>query len=405
MRYFLVIITTSIFLFTSAYAERVTPKQSVINFTWVRIQPSADSDEIGRLNAGRSLEYVKSVPNWYEVKLTNGQIGYVSKRSSEVIPDPSNVIEQSSFAVHFLDVGTGDSAIIDIGDKEIIIDGGDSIRVLNAYAERTGIIDDPIELVVVTHGDTDHWKGLSRLLGFDGTVDNPYSVLEYWDAGYNRDCNPADDNGRNNYLAFVNNVKGIVPATKFLRPLQNHKVPANVSGIPQPFALASIPGVTITVLHSDSNPTSGSCSYKINNASIVLKIEIDDTSFLFTGDANGKERDEASPGTPGHVEESLITLDNNHPGTLKADVLKVPHHGSETASTQEFIDRVNPDYAIISASTKHHLPKSTVLTRYTNSDRVILKTDDNRKNDNDHIVCIKSTEGLNCNFADVLTNN
>ena len=137
---------------------------------------------------------------------------------------------------------------------------------------------------------------------------------------------------------------------------------------------------------------------------MVYALSVKNSNF-FTGDANGKERNEASPGTPGHVEESLITLDNNHPGTLKIDVLKVPHHGSETANTQEFIDRVNPDYAIISASTKHHLPKSTVLTRYTNSDRVILKTDDNRKNDNDHIICIKSSEGLNCNFADTFNNN
>ena len=68
-----------------------------------------------------------------------------------------------------------------------------------------------------------------------------------------------------------------------------------------------------------------------------------------------------------------------HPGTLKADVLKVPHHGSETASTQAFINAVNPDFAIISASTKHHLPKTTTVDRYENTQRVILSTDEHKQ--------------------------
>jgi beta-lactamase superfamily II metal-dependent hydrolase len=56
----------------------------------------------------------------------------------------------SRFAVHFLDVGTGDAAIIDIGETEVVIDGGDSVRVLTDYVTQTGIIDGAIELLVVT---------------------------------------------------------------------------------------------------------------------------------------------------------------------------------------------------------------------------------------------------------------
>ncbi len=293
-----------------------------------------------------------------------------------------------------------------MGEREIVIDGGNSIRVLNAYAERTGIIDPPIELVVVTHGDTDHWNGLRRLLGFDGVVDDPPTVLEFWDPGYDRDCNrPSDGNGRKNYLRFVEEMRAIVPREGFLRPLEEHRAPATMSGKLEPFSLDSLPGVEFTLLHSDAAPSAGSCSYRINNASVVLMVDVEGVRFLFTGDANGKEREEDALGTPGHVEGRLLALEQSGAGVLRADVLKVPHHGSETASTQGFIDAVDPRFAIVSASTGHHLPKDTVIVRYDDGERIVLRTDRQRKNDNDHndhIVCTRLDGQLTCNFEDVL---
>ncbi len=135
-------------------------------------------------------------------------------------------------------------------------------------------------------------------------------------------------------------------------------------------------------------------------------IEIDNVRFLFTGDANGKARNEASPGTPGHVEQALLEVNTAHPGTLAADVLKAPHHGSETASTQTFIDAVDPDSIIISASTIHHLPRDSVVERYELNapGRVILRTDDNRPSGIDHLICMRIEGDLTCNHADVFNN-
>lgn len=381
-------------------AEQVTPRGSVRSHVNVRDSAGAD---IGDLLPGEMLPYIGSVPHKHRVQLAGNRVGFVSKRWTDVVPDPVDPAAISNNVVHFLDVGTGDAAIIDMGDREIVIDGGDSIRVLNAYAEHTGVVDGDIELVIVTHGDTDHWKGLRRLLGFDGVATQPHGVREYWDPGYNRDCNPASSGGRQNYLAFVENVRGIVPAGGFKRPLEDFHPPADAAGQPQPFSLPSLPGVTFTVLHSDEAPADGSCSYQINNASIVVKIEIGGVEFLFTGDANGKERDESGPGTPGHVEARLLALNQAHPGVLNAEVLKAPHHGSETASTQAFVDAVDPQFVVVSASTKHHLPRSTVIDRYENGQRVILRTDAHRSNDNDHILCFSHSGALNCNFADLLT--
>ena len=319
-------------------------------------------------------------------------------RSSRI---PSQVLLHSLLFILLTSVPET-SAIIDMGDREIVIDGGNSTKILNEYANRKDIIDSPIELVVVTHGDTDHWNGLRRLLGFDDKVANPPTVQEFWEPGYNRDCNLASNTARPKYIQFIKDVQGIVAREGFRRPLQTHHTPAVISGTPQPFTLASLPGVVFTVLHSDSNPTAVSCSYKINNASIVLMIEVGGVRFLFTGDANGKERDELSSGTPEHVEQKLLELEHSHEGMiLKADVLKVPHHGSETASTQKFINAVNPQFVIISASTSHKLPKNTVIRRYVKAGRFILRTDKSPKSNTDHIICTQVDNQLTCKY-DVL---
>lgn len=384
-----------------AHAERVAPRDTVTSSVNIRSAPSASSASLGVLRPGEHLDYVGSVPRWHEIRLVDDQRGFVSKRWTEVVPDAPDASGASTFSVHFLDVGTGDAAIIDIGEREIIIDGGNFPNDLRNYLDETGILDGPIELVIVTHGDSDHWKGLVRLLGFDGIEDDPPAVLEFWEPGYDRDCNPSTLGARQNYLAFVEDMQGIVPSGSFLRPLENHHTPASKSGVVEPFTVASLPGVRFTVLHSDSSPSTGSCSYLINNASIVLMIEIDGIRFLFTGDANGKERDARSPVAPSHVEGALLVLEDAFPGALKADVLKAPHHGSETANTAAFIDAVDPKFVVISASTTHHLPRDTVVSRYQDGQRIILRTDASREKAVDHIVCAADNGALDCNFSDV----
>lgn len=378
-----------------ARADKVMPSERVTSHVNVREGPSASTPIVGQLRVGEQAELVAPVPRWYQIRLADGTVGFVSKAWTTLVLENATEV---SFQIHFLDVGTGDSAIIDVGETEIIIDGGDSTRVLYNFAVRTGIIDGPIELVVVTHADSDHWKGLTRLLGFDGQASQPFRVLEFWEPGYNRDCNPLTS-----YTNFINNMRN-VPGISFRRPLETAHTPAVLGGAPAAFTLPSVPNVKLTLLHSDQNPpaSNNDCPYRINNASIVLMVEISGFRFLFTGDANGKERDEAGTATPGHIEAKLLSLENAHPGTLKANVLKVPHHGSETASTQTFIDTVNPQFVIISASTKHHLPKETTVQRYRDGQRIILRTDINKENDRDHIVCFKGSDGLECNYLDII---
>jgi len=374
----------------------------------IREQPDSRSEIAVRGTVGDVLPLLddgEQANGYYHVQLGWVYRTHVRRHRGappgEPVPAPSGNAGtrplSGEFQIHFLDVGTGDSAIIDMGDREIVIDGGDSVRVLHDYAARTGLIEDPIELVVVTHGDSDHWRGLVRLLGFDGQAATPHAVLEFWEPGYDRDCRPLEA-----YDEFILDV-GRVPGVVFRRPLEATFPPATTTLEPTPVQLPTLPGVTFTVLHTARDPeaSNGDCAYRINNASIVLRIDLGGHRFLFTGDANGKERDEASPGTPGHVEEKLLALERIHPGTLRADVLKVPHHGSETASTQAFIDAVDPQFVVVSASTKHHLPRETTMQRY--APRTILRTDEHPENDIDHVVCgLDEDRKLTCNFRTVL---
>ena len=104
---------------------------------------------------------------------------------------------------------------------------------------------------------------------------------------------------------------------------------------------------------------SGDDTNDINDSSIVLKMTYGDNSFLFTGDATS------------NVEEIILNQD------IKSDVLKVAHHGSSYSSTTEFLDKVDPKYAIISVGTNnsYNHPASITLQKLSNRDITVYRTD------------------------------
>ena len=97
---------------------------------------------------------------------------------------------------------------------------------------------------------------------------------------------------------------------------------------------------------------------KSNNFSAVLMLSYNSKKYLFTGDAE-KE-----------IEEELI---KDYGSYLKADVLKVGHHGSETSSSAEFLDMVKPEYAIVSSG-NNDLPSIEVMDRLAKRNIKILST-------------------------------
>ena len=135
---------------TTASADQIIPADRVVNSINVRSGPSTTTAIVGQLMKGATATLIEPVPHWYKIRLADGTEGFVSKAWSQRVatPDaPPPVVTAAAgdvaFKVHFLDVGTGDAAIIDIGDKEIIIDGGNSATVLTNYLKSHPIIDGP----------------------------------------------------------------------------------------------------------------------------------------------------------------------------------------------------------------------------------------------------------------------
>ena len=104
----------------------------------------------------------------------------------------------------------------------------------------------------------------------------------------------------------------------------------------------------------------GTDTSDLNNTSIILKVTFGNTNFLFTGDATDK------------TEEKILDQD------LSSNVLKVGHHGSRYSTTNEFLKKVNPEYAIISVgegnSCKH--PHKESLDKFKKYGTKVYRTDE-----------------------------
>ena len=257
-----------------------------------------------------------------------------STQKETTIQPIQTIPPNSSFSIQFIDVGQADAALIQCDNHYMMIDGGNSEDSNTIYTvlKRNNI--NNLDIIVNSHAHEDHVGGLSGALTY-ATCDTILSPTDNFDS-------KAFENFKE--LADKNN--GII-----------------IPNINDEYSLGS---AKIKIL--SLNIGEG------NDSSIVLKITYGNTSFLFTGDAE--------------IPSEQYLLNNN--ADIKANVLKVGHHGSSTSTSKEFLEEVNPEYAIISVGkdnsyghphkeTMELLQKENITTYRTDIDHDILCTSDGNK--------------------------
>ena len=224
-----------------------------------------------------------------------------------------------------LDVGQGLAVLVRTANRALLYDAGPAFgaeadsgeRIIAPYLRATGI--ERLDAMIVSHKDTDHSGGAA-------------SVLENFEVATMLSSLPAGD------------------------PLLGLAPDAQACAAGQTWTWD---GVRFEMLHPQG---AGAKARKTNDLSCVLKVSAGSRSMLLTGDI---ER-------PAEAE-----LLNRAPGVLAADVLLVPHHGSRTSSSAEFLAAVRPSIAVVPVGYRNRFghPNAEVMDRYSSMNCRIFRTD------------------------------
>ena len=238
------------------------------------------------------------------------------------------------FKLTILDIGQGTAAVVQTANHTLVYDTGPKwtdnsdagSRLIAPYLRAAGSAH--IHGMVVSHLDIDHSGGARSLLN---------SVPVDW------------------MLTSVFAEAGIVTTA------QQRGVKALACAAGQTWTWD---GVRFDVLHPDADNYSDA-KLKTNDRSCVVKVSAQSFSILLTADVEVKS------------EAGIIERYAAHPEALKSDVLMMPHHGSLTSSTPEFIDAVAPKLAVINAGYRNRFghPRDGVLSRYVERNIPVLRTD------------------------------
>ncbi len=230
-------------------------------------------------------------------------------------------LPENEFQFHLLDVGQGLSAVIQTQNHVLVYDTGPKFRSGFNSGEAVvipflkSLAVNKLDMLIISHGDNDHIGGMESIL----------------------------DN-----ISVDKIISGAIKKT------------------PQPQAEACVgdtqwhwDGVMFEIIHPSDTAFIG----KGNNGSCVLRVSVGDQAILLTGDIEKA------------AEKYLVEHKRD---SIQAEVLIAAHHGSNTSSTREFIEAVNPDWVLFPAGyvNRFQFPKAEVLKRYSNAEVKGLITGD-----------------------------
>ncbi len=229
------------------------------------------------------------------------------------------------------DVGQGDGLIIITPSHQtILVDGGPKTDFDLQVAQRLPWFDRQIDLVVSTHPDSDHLTGLTSVL-------QHYQVKRIIYAGVKDDSK--------GYQAFLK-----------LAQDKNTELVAVSAG-----DQVDLGHQVKIVVEAPVGSCSGLIPKVVHDCNVVTKLIYDKTSALLTGDTDFDE------------ETAMVASKED----LHAQVLKVAHHGSHYATSESFLQAVNPKYAVISVGANNHYghPSASVISELKDAGVATYRTD------------------------------
>jgi len=229
------------------------------------------------------------------------------------------------------DVGQGDAIHVRLENGfDFLVDGGPDNTILSRLGKTLPYGDRTIDVVALTHPHADHVAGL---IG----VAQKYDIKEFWFTG----------------VVYESPVY-----ERLLQVLKEKHIQIKVMLAGSDATFSYDPYVAVRVL----SPDAANGSSDMNTTSLVLRMTINDKSMLLMGDAGAE------------VEEKIIS---SNQGAVSVDILKVGHHGSKTASSEDFVRAVHPSLAVLSVGkdNSYELPDQDTIDVFADIGIPLLRTD------------------------------
>lgn len=204
-------------------------------------------------------------------------------------------IDASGLEVHFIDVGQGDATLIKADGHAMLIDAGENDKgtAVQLYLQKQGV--EQLDYLVLTHTDSDHIGGADVIV-------TKFDIGQIFMSDFKKD--------NKTYRELMDSMK------------YRHMT----FSTPEVGAEYELGSATFTVIAPNDTYEDA------NNSSMALILDYGDSSFLFSGDCEEE------------AEQDMLANGLN----LDVDVYQVGHHGSKSSSTEEFLDAMSPEYAVIS---------------------------------------------------------
>lgn len=229
----------------------------------------------------------------------------------------------SGFTIHFLDVGQGDAILVSAGGQRLLIDGGPSRERLRTRLQALGITD--IDAIAISNPDADHIRGLIEALAM-------FNVERVYTSGSSHTTDTYND---------LQAAIAAEPGIQVVRLARGD--------------VLTLGGLALNVLHPDL------LSGDRNRDSLTLRLTCGSVDVLLMGDATAAS------------EQAMLAAGL----VFDIEVLKAGHHGSNTSSSQPFLDVARPEHAVFSAgrTNQYGHPHPDVVSRLTALGATLVYTD------------------------------